>query len=494
MDRVLIIVTLAIALLFLVIREGGRMTKARIYEIIIAIYTFSCCFTRLYLPVYKVATETEGSFGASLAIWPFYLLSVFQIWVIARDKQWRVRRPNLWLFFIFSGYAVYTLLNPYDVTRLQTVIAVFYLLSFAVFMYLFANSFSVKNVVNGIFMGLMVTVLLHIFLAILFPVLNMESATKLFDADANTRNEERAGAVGTMVHPNILGTYASYYFGFFVACFITNYKRRQSAIFMGITFLVIVLTASRSALVASIMSLITIVVFYVYRRYKLLSPQSILKGIVPLGIIIFLLLTGPLNFLFSDVDNLDEMTTSRLMHFYCGYEIFEDHPLIGVGLNGHLNYLVENGSAMMFEQIFDTADIYQPEEFMFSHPIHNIWIILIDELGLIGFIPILCFVFWYIATFKRRTFSSRNRYYNILNITGLGIVVCLLVQGNSDWAPLTQQVMNLSLMFIALSLNRHYAAEEHPEFESVEASLQRDQEETGDDEPEAEDDHPETSD
>jgi hypothetical protein len=28
-------------------------------------------------------------------------------------------------------------------------------------------------------------------------------------------------------------------------------------------------------------------------------------------------------------------------------------------------------------------------------------------------------------------------------------------------------------MFIALSLNRHYAAEEHPEFESVEASKRR---------------------
>ena len=28
-------------------------------------------------------------------------------------------------------------------------------------------------------------------------------------------------------------------------------------------------------------------------------------------------------------------------------------------------------------------------------------------------------------------------------------------------------------MFIALSLNRHYAAEEHPEFESVEAARQR---------------------
>lgn len=473
MDRALIFVTLAAVLMFFFAREGKRMTRERLYEIIIAIYTFSCCFTRLYLPIFKAATETEGSFGASLAIWPFYALSVVLIWILARRMQWRIRRPNIWLFFVFTGYAAYTLLNPYDVSRAQTLVAVFYLLSFAVFIYLFANCFSVKNVVNGIFMGLTVTVLLHFFLALLYPVMDMEPAIKLFDTEATTRNDDRAGAVGTMGHPNILGTYASYYFGFFVACYVTNYKRRLSGILILLTFLVIVFSASRSALAASAFSLVMIVVFYVYRRYKLLSFQSILKGIVPIGIVIALLLTGPLNFLFSDVDNLDEMTTSRLMHYYCGYEIFEDHPLVGVGLNAHLNYLVENGSAMMFEQIFDAADIFQPEEFMFSHPIHNIWIILIDELGLIGFLPILGFVIWYIATFKRRTRNSRNRYYNIINITGLGVICCLLVQGNSDWAPLTPLVLNLSLMFIALSLNRHYAAEEHLEFESVEAAKRR---------------------
>lgn len=470
MDRVLILATLGFALMFFIARPGTRLTKARVYEIIIAIYTFSVCFTRLYLPVLKVGTETEGSFGASLAIWPFYALSVVLIWIIAREKQWRIRRPNLWVFFTFLGYAVYTLVNPYDVSRMQTVVAVFYLLSFAIFMYLFANSFSVKSVIDGIFMGLAVTVVLHFILAILYPVLDMEVAVKLFDSDAANRSDDRAGAVGTMGHPNVLGTYVSYYFCFFIGCFITAYKRRTSAVFAAIAFLVIVLSASRSALASAVFALLAIVVFYVYRRYKLLSLQSILKGIVPLGIIIALLLTGPLSFLFSDADNLDEMTTSRLMHYYCGYEIFQDHPLVGVGLNDHLNYLVENGSAMMFEQIFDAADIYQPEEFMFSNPIHNIWIILITELGLIGFLPILCFVFWYIGTFKRRTRLSQNRYYNILNISGLGVICCLLVQGNSDWAPLTPQVLNLSLMFIALSLNRHYAAEVHPEFESVEAS------------------------
>ena len=112
---------------------------------------------------------------------------------------------------------------------------------------------------------------------------------------------------------------------------------------------------------------------------------------------------------------------------------------------------------------------------MFTNPIHNIWIILIDELGLIGFVPILGFVIWYIATFKRRTRQSKNRYYNIINITGLGVIFCLLVQGSSDWAPLTPQVLQLSIMFIALSLNSHYRAEEHLEFESVEASKLRQQ-------------------
>ena len=487
MDRALIFATLGFALFFFIAREGSRMTKVRMHEIIIAVYVFSCSFARLFLPIYKAGGDPSGSFGDSLSIWSFHALALLLIWLIARVKQWHIRRPKLLLAFVFLIYAGCTFLNPYNISRLQTAMAVFYLLSFAVFMYLFTNTFTVKTVVNGIYMGLMITVVLHLVLCILYPVMNMEMAVKLFDQEASTRSDERIGAVGTMGHPNVLGTYASYYFMFFAGCFATAYKRRQSAILAGMSFIVIVLTASRSALLASVVAVLALVVFYIYRRYKLLSFQSILKGIIPVGALIALLLTGPLSFLFSDVEDLDEMTTARLLHYYCGYEIFEDHPMVGVGLNAHLAYLVENGSAVMFEQVFDMTDIWQPEEFMFTNPIHNIWIILIDELGIIGFLPILAFVIWYIATFKRRTRQSRNRYYNILNIAGLGVVCCWLVQGNSDWAPLTPQVLSLSLMFIALSLNRHYAAEEHPEFETVEEARRRSRaEEAAEEEAEAE--------
>ncbi len=470
MDRALILVTLGLASTFFVVREGSRMTRERLYEIIIAIYTFACCFTRLYVPLFKGSGEPCGTFGTGLGIWPFYGLSLVLIWIVAHDKSWRIRQPNIWLLIVFTAYAGFTLVNPYNMSRTATIVEVFYLLSFAVFMYLFANSFNVKNVVNGIFMGLAATAILHFLLAILYPVLGMEAAMKLFDDEAANRNDDRMGAVGTMGHPNVLGTYASYYFNFFIACFVTAYKRRTSGMLAVLSFLVIILSASRSALMASVVSLVLIVVCYVYRRYKLLSLQSVLKGIIPLGIFIALLLYGPLSFLFSDVDNLDEMTTSRLMHYYCGYEIFQDHPLVGVGMNSHLIYLGENSSAVIFEQVFDMTDLWQPEEFMFNNPIHNIWIIMITELGLIGFLPILGFVLWYMATFKRRTRLSLNRYYNIVNISGFGVICCWLIQGNSDWAPLTPQVLSLSLMFVALSLNRHYAAEVHPEFESVEAS------------------------
>ena len=473
MDRALIFATLGFALMFFIIREGSRLTKERLYEIIIAIYTFSCSFVLMYLPVLKGSDEPCGTFGTSISIWPDMAFIVLLVWIVAREKQWRIRRPNLWIFFLFVGYAAYTLINPFNIARRQSLVEVSYMLAFGLFIYLFANSFSVKSVVRGIYMGLVATVILHFILAICYPVLGMEGVVKLFDNEASTRSEERIGAVGTMSHPNALGAYASYYFCFFVACFITNYKRQQSGIYAGISFLVIILSASRSALLASVVALVGIVVFYVYRRYKLLSLQSFLKAIIPLGIGIALLLTGPLSFLFADLEDLDEMTTSRLMHYYCGYEIFQDHPFVGVGMNTHLVYLYENSSAIIFEQVFDATDIWQPEEFMFNNPIHNIWIIMIVELGIIGFLPILAFVIWYIATFKRRTRRSLNRYYNILNISGLGVIFCWLIHGNSDYAPLTPQVLELSLFLIALSLISAYANEEHPEFESVEASKRR---------------------
>ncbi len=155
------------------------------------------------------------------------------------------------------------------------------------------------------------------------------------------------------------------------------------------------------------------------------------------------------------------MAVYRMMHYYCAGEIIQDHPLVGVGINAHLNYLLTNTSIVDFEAIFDTTDMWEPEEFMLHNPVHNIWLILLSELGIIGFLPILTFVIYYIASFKRRIRIAKNKYFHIIACTGLGIMCTLLVQGNSDWNPLTQQQLIISLMFFTLSLNKRFMAENY---------------------------------
>ena len=103
MDRALIFVTLGFASLFFFAREGSRLSRERLSEIIIAIYTFSLCFARLFLPIIRGDGEPCGTFTTSMAIWPFYALSIWLIWIVAREKQWRIRRPNIWLVLIFTG-------------------------------------------------------------------------------------------------------------------------------------------------------------------------------------------------------------------------------------------------------------------------------------------------------------------------------------------------------------------------------------------------------
>ena len=155
------------------------------------------------------------------------------------------------------------------------------------------------------------------------------------------------------------------------------------------------------------------------------------------------------------------MAVYRMMHYYCAFEIVQDNPLLGVGINGHLYSLLNNTSLVDFEAIFDTSEMWQPEEFMFHNPVHNIWLILLAELGIIGFLPILAFVIYYFASFKRRIRKSKNKYFHIVACTGMGIMCALLTQGNSDWNPLSQQQLIISLMFLAFSLNKRFMSDQY---------------------------------
>ena len=462
MDRLAIIAVTLVAFIFLHLRNLKNKTQEERCEGIIAIYTFTCCFSKLFFPVYTFNEEQQfGSFGPSIMIWPFFLFCFYLLWHIKVKQKGFVSAPNKIVVFTFLTYTLYTLLNPNNGVLGSSVIALFFFGAVLIFYYLLANAFSCKTLVRGIYQGLAFSIALEAFLCVLFPILNMEFITKVFVADAQLRGEAggRFETVGTFAHPNAFGVYASYVYMFFLGCVIVNFKRKQSYIFLALSLFATGLSGSRSALASSLVGTVALIIFYVFRRYSLINPKVLFRGVIPVLIIGVVLVLGPLNQLFEDAENLDSMAVYRMMHYYCAGEIVQDHPFVGVGINAHLNYLLDNTSMVDFEAIFDTTDMWEPEEFMLHNPVHNIWLILLSELGIIGFLPVLAFVIYYFASFKRHIRISKNKYFHIIACTGLGIMCTLLVQGNSDWNPLTQQQLIISLMFFSLSLNRRFMAE-----------------------------------
>jgi O-antigen ligase len=454
MDRICIFSAILVGLIYLLLSNKDKLTKEKVAQIIVAMYTFGLCFPRLTVPLYEISQVSHGSFGSSFRV---YLSSVFilvMLLILAIDKQWKISKPRGIVLLVFAVYSLYIIFNPFNTVLSSALIALEYLATTLIFFYLLVQCYDLKTIIEGIYAGFSITVVLHFVLAILFPVLGINAVATVFNSSAMIRGVERIGTPGTFGHPNTLGAFASYYFIFFFSCILTKFKTKQSIILAILALIVIFLTGSRSALVAGLIGVIAIVGLYVFRKHKIFSPSTILKGGLPfIAILALIWFTSPVKNLFTDFENLEEMSYARLMHYYCAGEIISDHPLVGVGLNSHLKYLVDNSALIDIEKTFENADIeiWDPEKFMFENPIHNIWLILLCELGAIGTIPIIFYVGRFFYKFKRRIKSDDSIYYHIELSTTLGIVACIIVHGMSDWTPLSQDNLNVSLLFLFLA-------------------------------------------
>ncbi|MDD2960493.1 MAG: O-antigen ligase family protein [Muribaculaceae bacterium] len=425
----------------------------------IALYIFSCAFPRLFMPLYYVTAETMGwgTFGNAFRMGSYFYFIPYFMFIQIKQSAFKIPKINILILSSFAIFIAYIALNTNNTVISSSYIPIFYFVTYAFFLYLIIISCSLKTIINGIYLGFSITVCLHLLLAILFPVLDIKAVTTLFFKEATVRSAERAGAVGTFGHPNNFAVYASYYFMFFIGCVFTKFRYKNSIIFAILSFVIIILTMSRSALMGSALGLIMIIALYIYREHKIFSPKIIFKGILPAIIAIVLLLVfTPLSNLFFESD-MDEMMLARSMHYLCGIEIFKQFPITGFGLNSHLKYMSEN-LYIDFNTIFGKTE-WLGNDFIYSYPIHNTWLVILCETGIIGITTAILFIGNFFFRFKQYVKESNSTYFSITIITALGIICCLLVQGNSDWAPLTPTSLNISLLFFTLSLCKKYRFE-----------------------------------
>ncbi len=394
------------------------------------------------------ALNTPKLTDLSGTVQPIYIISIAILMIFAVLPYAKRRffnysfKLNNWIN-IFILMLILSFLNPFNTFYTGTwVLAIFFLSNILLFK-LLGSFLDESDVVNGLFDGLMWLAYAQFFLALCFPILGISAVTKLFHEAAEiwaTRLDTRSGAVGFFNHPGRLALFMVISSAFFLSTYLYNFRRKASLICLVLCLLTLFLTYSRTSYLAAIITLS--VCFYIDKNAQknIFSVGNILKFVVPtMLILVYLVAYSPLSSMFLQSDSSDQYD-NRMVHFLMAFNIFEASPYIGVGLNAHLSYL---------SQHLGIVNQITMDDFFAVNPIHNIHLIILSEIGVLGFLLWIGFLFGNILKAKKEIKEGQNE---VLSLSLIGLFVAYIIYGLTGWAPFSTAILPLFLFITFFSI------------------------------------------
>lgn len=191
-------------------------------------------------------------------------------------------------------------------------------------------------------------------------------------ANASIYGELMLRPYATFPHPNVLAYFllVSFFLLFFSLYRFTKIMRMVSWAVLCLFGATLFLTLSRTALLFFIVSLLVLFVQgFKQNRWLLIGFAAILIG--------GLMLT-PIGARFLQTSILEEAVQERVQLLTLSWKLFQTHPLFGVGLSNLFFY--------------ESSLISSRLTFLFQ-PVHNTYLLLLAETGLIGFSCMLVFLY-----------------------------------------------------------------------------------------------------
>ncbi|MFQ6102746.1 MAG: O-antigen ligase family protein [Candidatus Glassbacteria bacterium] len=233
-------------------------------------------------------------------------------------------------------------------------------------------------------------------------------------------------------------------------------KRFLYLLWAGLLFYGTLLTYSR----ASTVTLIIVSLIILARSFDRLSRREI-AGFAVAGILILLLLPG---LVFQRVESLsrgedDPSLRSRLSYLKVGYEIFKDHPLLGVGPN---NYRVAYASPQYKSAGYLSESNLEVgrERGRVGRAAHNMYAESLSELGIVGFALLLYLFYlgWKDVRAAEQLFRKANdeKSYRLTSSLELGFLAFLLNSFflSSGFFPILWIFLGLSSASLAIARGR----------------------------------------
>lgn len=331
----------------------------------------------------------------------------------------------LFVIIPFSGILVIGLFSGFFAPNpTYAFIGIFALVKFLawylLFLVIFANN---TLLIKDAIWGMALFVLIQLFFGI-SQALGFQVTERLFGFSSDTfffRNEviRVGGTLGRATLESVLVLTVPILFAFAVSL---RYSRQKVlALISAVSGMALVfLTGSRGPIIATIIgtAVSTGVITVGKLKKKHILYSTVLVVLTVTGIA-FTLSTGELE------DTLLRNTYSyRLQSFRLAIDMTLDQPLTGVGLN---NYLIAGPSYGMSE-----------EEILFGRPVHNQFLLISAETGLIGlsFFVLLLGAWWHLAKIAKRYFLP-NQNLTWFPQGALGSLVAFVISAIFD-APLSK--------------------------------------------------------
>ena len=185
----------------------------------------------------------------------------------------------------------------------------------------------------------------------------------------------------------------------------------------GTRFIVMVMTAGTLMLTQSLSSIVTaVMVLALWARSALSGPTKGLAAVLVVTVLITALVAFP-----PEPQSLSQ----RLVQAREAWLMLRAHPMQGVGLGNFIpNLLTKN-------------NLYPASPFLYFQPVHNIYLLIASELGIIGALAF----FWLITTALKQALGKKSKalVFALLGIFIIGIV-------DHYWSTLQQT----RLLFAAL--------------------------------------------
>lgn len=389
----------------------------------------------LFVPQYQTLVGT-GSFTSKIFLMIPLIATVILLTKQKNRNLYQLYKNENWIFWIL-GLVVISVLNPFNFAKWGTIAFAVTFLSYIIYFRLIYNSLNPIQVLKGIFASFLFLCVLQFILSLMYPLMGMSFVTSIFQAGGEgwaTRNGTRAGAIGVFVTPANLGLFTVLASGFFYATYLSGFNKRMSLALVIINSITIVLTYSRTSYITLVVILFTL--FYIFKNAKkpLFSFKSLFLGFIPALIAIcWLVFLSPFSETFLKT-NADEMAQARFDHWVMGFDIFKASPVIGVGINSHLEYVTRTISL--------NKEIHN--DFLTTNPIHNTHLIILVETGIVG---LLLWVVFLVSLFNKAKWNIGQEINTALSLTQIALIMTYVIYGFTDWAPLSHSTFPIFLLF-----------------------------------------------